>query len=144
MAFFFKRKMPESEKEMRMRLSAPSFLFREGEVFSVWTLNEAKGISSSLRDRIVIVHPGVNMLSNPRAWIRVFSCSYYLIICAPPCGSVKTLVREAERVIYGISAKTLSGVAAAGTAEEAGKILSALMKETGKTAVTVNNTEEDF
>lgn len=127
---------------MRMRFSAPSFLFYRGDVVSPWTLKELRESVGSIRGRIVILHPGINCLLRPREWMRLLSSGWYLIICANPDDEyVKVLEKEAERVVCGLVPKTLSGISVCRSAEEAERVYESLIGAAEKGAVTVNNTE---
>ena len=142
MTLFSRKKEPEVKQEMRMRFSAPSFLFYKGDVISPWTLKDLKESSESIRGRIVILHPGINCLLRTREWMKVLSSGWYLIICGEPDDEyIKVLEKEAGRVVCGLVPKTLSGVSVCRTEAEAEEVYQSLLGASPKGVVTVNNTE---
>lgn len=145
MAFFSNGKKPELKEETRMRLCAPSFSFKCGTLESIWTLRELKSDISLIDDRIVIIHPGVNMVMNIREWMKVLSHSYYLVVCYPFSDSTSSLIRkEADKSVYSLVPKKLTGCTIAQGADEAENIVSSIIKETGKRVITINNTEGEL
>ncbi len=142
---FFNSKKPELKEEMRMRYCAPSFSFKEGEVLSLWTLKEAKENVDKFKGKIVILHPGINAALNPRAWMRVLSSAFYIIICHPISDKEMALLkREADRIIYALTPSPLSGVNVASTLGEAETYLKSIISEVKKDVVTINNTEGEI
>ena len=137
-----KKTMPE---EMRMHFSAPSFYLRRGNVVSPWTREEAKGLRSELSDAIVVVHPGINMLSHPKEWARILSDSYFVLICGDEeDSSIRGLKKALEREIYSPVTKHLSGVAVASSLAEGQSMVLSMESESEKRVVTLNNTEEEM
>ncbi len=142
---FFNSKKPELKEEMRMRYSAPSFSFKEGEVLSLWSIKDAKESASYFRGKIVVLHPGINIVLNPRFWMRVLSSAQYIIIChSGDEKEIDALKKEAERIIYALTPSTLSGVSVARNEDDASSILGSLMDEMKKGVVTINNTEGEM
>ena len=142
---FFNSKKPELKEEMRMRYSAPSFSFKEGKVLSLWSIKEAKENIADFRGRIVVLHPGINIVLNPRSWMKVLSSASYIIIChSIDYKEIKEVKREAERIIYALTPSTLSGVSAVSSEEEARTVLFSVMDEMKKGVVTINNTEGEL
>lgn len=142
---FFNSKKPELKEEMRMRYCAPSFSFKEGEVLSLWSIKDAKESVAHFRGKIVVLHPGINIVLNPRAWMRVLSSAQYIIIChSGDEKEIGALKKEAERIIYALTPSTLSGVSVAHSADEARALLSSIMDEMKKGVVTINNTEGEM
>ncbi len=145
MAFFFNREKPELKEEMRMRFCAPSFSFSMGEVLDIWSLAELKKNTAAIRGKVVILHPGLNVMLSPRHWMREFSCAYYLIICGDGDDRyIRKLKTEADKVVYGLVAKSLTGVSLCPTAEDAKTVVEAVLDGSGRAAVTVNSTEGEI
>lgn len=144
MAFFFNRKKPELKEEMRMRLSAPSFSFKEGTLLSLWTLNELKEKKTQIRGNIVILYPGVNAFLYFHDWMKILSGASYLVICTSlkECG--EKMKKEAEKTVYSIGTKTLSGVSLCTNIDEARLVVSSITNETKRDVVTINNTEGEI
>ena len=77
--------------------------------------------------------------------MRVLSSAWYLIICGNPSdGYIRTLKKEADRVVCGLVPRTLSGVSVAETYDEAEKVYFSLVGVSERGAVTVNNTEGEI
>ena len=142
MAFFSNRVDPGLKEEMRVRFRAPSFSFSKGEVLSIWTLSELRKAGDKIKGKIVILHPGLNLMLSERQWMKEFGCAYYLIICADGDDEyVRGLKKEAERLVYGLVPKSLTGVALASSAEDAESIIDTIIDATGRESVTIDSTE---
>ena len=145
MAFFSNREKPEIKEEMRMRFCAPSFSFSYGDVLDIWSIQELKKETGKIRGKIVVLHPGLNLLLSPRHWMKELSAACYLVICGE-CEDeyIKNLKKEADRVVYGLVAKSLTGVCVCSSSEEALTIVKTVVEETGRDAVTINSTEGEL
>lgn len=142
MAFFSNRVDPGVKEEMRVRFRAPSFSLAKGEVLSLWTLSELKKAGDKIKGKIVILHPGLNLMLSPRQWMKELGCAYYLIICGDGDDRyVSSLRKEAERLVYGLVPKSLTGVALASSPGEAESIIDTIIDATGRESVTIDSTE---
>lgn len=127
-----------------MRFSAPSFSFKEGEVKEIWGKAEAKSLMKEARGAILIVHPGINMLQNPREWASLFSSAIFVILCgSKEEKAILTLQKELDNVVYSPMRKTLAGAVLVDNLEEAYSIYHSLTFEGSKT-ITINNTEGEI
>ncbi len=142
MAFFSNRVDPGMKEEMRVRFRAPSFSLSKGEVLSLWTLSELKKAEDKIKGRVVILHPGLNLMLSPRLWMKELGCAYYLIICTGGGDEyVRRLRKEADRIVYGLVPKSLTGVAFVSTREEAESMINTIIDATGRESVTIDSTE---
>lgn len=127
-----------------MRFGAPSFSFIRGEVLEAWNLEESKRVFSQHKERVVIVHPGLNMLLHPRDWAKEMARESFVLICGDKTDKdLLRLRKELENEIYSPMRKTLSGVAIASTFEEAEAIFDSLTFEKRDT-ITINSTEGEL
>lgn len=127
-----------------MRFSAPSFSFKEGEVKEVWGKAEAKALMETAKESILVVHPGINMLQNPREWANLFASASFVILCGRKDDQdVQRMAKELDNVIYSPMRKTLSGAVLVESAEEASSVYHSLTFEGVKT-FTINNTEGEI
>ncbi len=145
MAFFSNREKPEIKEEMRMRFCAPSFSFSYGDILDIWSLQDLKKEAGKIRGRIVVLHPGLNTMLSPRHWMKELSAASYLVICGDGGDEhIRRLKKEADRVVYGLVPKGLTGACISPNAEEAEKTVDAIVEETGRDAVTINSTEGEL
>lgn len=145
MPSIFSRKKPEVNEKMRMRFSAPSFSFRDGDYFSFWTLKEAKENKNKIVNKIVVFHPGINAIVSSRYWANYFSSSYYLIICGDKEErSIKSFLKEIEKVIYSPLSRSLTGVSITNSKDECISLVESIRSETNRGVVTINNTEVEI
>ena len=144
MPSIFSRKKPEVNEEMRMRFSAPSFSFRDGDYFSFWTLKEAKENKNKIVNKIVVFHPGINAIVSSRYWANYFSSSYYLIIGDKEERSIKSFLKEIEKIIYSPLSRSLTGVSITNSKDECISLVESIRSETNRGVVTINNTEVEI
>ncbi len=142
MAFFSKRVDPGLKEEMRVRFRAPSFSLSKGEMLSIWTLSSLKASVTKIKGKVVVLHPGLNLMLSPRLWMKELGSAYYLIICGDGDDEhIRNLKKEADRIVYGLVPKNLTGVAIASTAEDAESIISTIIDALGRESVTIDSTE---
>ena len=145
MAFLFRHKKPEVDLEMRMRYSAPSFSLVEGDLISLWSIKEAREKKDLLKDKIIIFHPGINSLLDPRAWAKMFSDSFYLIICGDKLDRyIQLFYKEVNKVIYSPLCHPLTGVSVVGELNSASQMVEEVKAMSKKKVLTINNTEVDL
>lgn len=144
MAFFSKRVDPVLKEEMRVRFRAPSFSLSKGDTLELWTLSELKEAEEKIKGRIVVLHPGLNVMLNPGKWMKELGCAYYLVICGRDEDEyIQRLRKEADKIVYGLVPKSLTGVTVSSSFDDAVNIIDTITAATGRETVTIDSTEGD-
>lgn len=127
-----------------MRFCAPSFSFFEGEVFSFLSGEEVKENKEKIKDKIVVFHPGVDVVLNPSTWANALSVSFYLVVCSQKEDeSLKDFFSSLDRIVFSPLGRTLAGYSLTNSANDAFCIIESIQKESEREVITIDNTKSE-
>lgn len=127
-----------------MRFCAPSFSFFNGEVFSFSSFGEARENKEKIRDKIAVIHPGLDMALNPSSWANALSSSFYLVICLKNGEEgLKEFLSSLDRIVFSPLGRTLTGYSLCYDALEASRVIESIQKESEREVITIDNTKSE-
>lgn len=127
-----------------MRFCAPSFSFFEGEVYSFLSSEEAKENKEKIRDKIVVIHPGLDIVLNPSTWANVLSSSFYLVICLKEGEKgLKDFLSSLDRIVFSPLGRTLTGYFLSYNSLDALTVIKSIQKESERKVITIDNTKSE-
>ncbi len=119
-----KCKLPD---EVRVQYSASSFSFTEDDVFSCSCADDAKDVMKEKQGYAVILIPGLDLLSEPKTWVRVLSmASFVLVLGNKDEKYLKRFLSLLDAQVFSPLPKALSGSICVNDQEEARDIIQAL------------------
>lgn len=127
-----------------MRFCAPSFSFFEGDVYSFLSSEEVKANKEKIKDKIVVIHPGIDIALNASSWANALSSSFYLIICLKDGEkALKELLSFLDRIVFSPLGRTLTGYSLVYNSSEALTIIEGIQKESEREVITIDNTKSE-